>query len=393
MTKYCITCKTDTTKDPTNAAFNFAGQKPLYCGKHKQEGMINLNKKHCNCILHKQAYFNYPDKQKPEYCDGCKLQGMVNVVSKKCIDCNKDKPSFNVEGEITALYCYKCSLKYNNMVNVNNKKCAYKFDDGKYCTRAPNFNLPGEKGGVYCSEHKPNDKYIDVIHPKCMYKGEQCRNSPGYNYKGEKRVLFCSEHALNGMIDVKHPLCKLCDYVYIQNINDYEDMCFSCFAFTYPEQTKITNFLVKERFIVDYLKTTWPQYTWKYNKFLNNCAKYRPDLLLDMGTHVVIIEIDEHQHNTKLYKECDLKRTYDILAELARPLIMLRINPDEYVSDNGTKYNPIFKKVKRKLVLDEDEWKSRQHVINDIFQKCIEIPNELFTNIELFFDVSPKVNI
>ena len=35
------------------------------------------------------------------------------------------------------------------MVNVNGKKCKE-----KNCNKRPNFNLPGEKIGIYCSEHK-----------------------------------------------------------------------------------------------------------------------------------------------------------------------------------------------------------------------------------------------
>jgi hypothetical protein len=189
------------------------------------------------------------------------------------------------------------------------------------------------------------------------------------------------------MVDVKHPLCKLCDYVYIQESNGYEDMCVSCYAFTYPNKEIVTNFLVKERFIVNYLKDKYSKYTWTHNKTISSCIKYRPDLLLDLGTHVVIIEIDEHQHNTNLYKECDLKRTMDILAEIARPVIMLRINPDNYVDkDKKKKHKSMFKKSGKKLVIDNAVWKERQVVIDETFAKCIDVPTELLTHIELFFD-------
>lgn len=387
MTKHCITCKEKGKKKC--ASFGNIGEKPMYCSTHKQENMVCLSRALCKCEEEpKQAYFNYSDKTKPEYCETCKLDGMINIVSKKCLDCNKHKPSFNVEGEKKALYCGECVVKNNrqNMVNVNNKKCVHTFDDGKRCGNNPLFNLPGKKGGVYCASHAP-DGYVDMYHSKCIYTENdiQCTNSPSFNYKGEKELLYCASHALDGMIDVKHPLCKLCNLNYI-NASCIDGMCLSCYSFMNPDDPKVTNFLVKEKFLVNYLKTTWPEYTWKYNKFLNTCAKYRPDLLLDMGTHVVIIEIDEHQHNAQNYKDCDLKRSLDILAELARPLIMLRINPDKYMSKDGKKHKPLFKNVKKKLVLDEKVWDERRVEIDARFKECIAKPTEFFTQVNLFFD-------
>lgn len=383
MTKHCIECKELGLPNPTTASFNFADKQPIYCKKHKKEGMINIKDPLCFCKKGKPT-FNIPGK-KAEYCKGCKKPNMVNVGSKKCIDCKKSKPSFNVIGKAPD-YCGKCAKNYENMVNVNNKKCMHTFDDGKRCQNNPLFNLPGKKGGVYCSSHAP-DGYVDMYHSKCIYKENdiQCNNSPSYNYKDKKELLYCASHALDGMINIKHPVCKLCKLYHVNELK-YDGMCVSCYSFTNPDEPKVINFLVKEKFIVNYLKESWPEYTWKYNKFLNTCAKYRPDLLLDMGTHVVIIEIDEHQHNAQNYKDCDLKRSLDILAELARPLIMLRINPDKYMSKDGTKHKPIFKNVKKKLVLDEKVWNERKVEIDARFKECIAKPIEFFTQVNLFFD-------
>lgn len=383
MTKYCVDCKIENRQKPTTASFNFHDKQPMYCKEHKKEGMINIKEPLCFCKKGKPTY-NFQGN-KAGYCKECKQSNMINVASKMCIDCKKCKPSFNVPGKAPD-YCSKCAKKYDNMVNVNNKKCCFVFSDKSQCGNNPLFNLPGKKGGMYCSSHAP-DGYIDVFHSKCIYEdkdGGKCNLSPSYNFMGKKELLYCSYHFLDGMVNVKHPLCKLCNLIHVNQVNN-EGLCFSCFAFTYPESVTVKNFLVKERFIVNYLKDKHPEYTWRYNKFLNSCIKYRPDLLLDLGTHVIIIEIDEHQHNTELYKDCDLKRTYDILAELARPLIMLRINPDAY-KNGETKHKPIFKNVKKQLVLDENIWKERQVTIDAEFQKCRIAPTELFTQVNLFFD-------
>lgn len=382
MTKHCIDCKQEGRPKPTTASFNFMGNQPIYCKEHKKDGMLNIKDPLCFCNKGKPT-FNI-EGVKAAYCKNCKFPGMINVASKKCIDCKIRKPSFNIPGKAPD-YCGECSKKYNGMVNVNNKKCAHVLGSGKQCENNPLFNLPGKKGGIYCSSHAPNG-YIDAFHSKCIYK-DGCTNAPSYNYKGQKELLYCSTHSLDGMIDVKHPLCKLCQLIYINESSNYDGMCVSCYSFTNPDEPVVRNFLVKEKFIVNYFKSTHPEYTWKYNKFINTCAKYRPDLLLDIGSHVVIIEIDEHQHDAQNYKDCDLKRSLDILSEIARPLIMLRINPDKYVSKDGTKHKPIFKIVKKQLVLDTNVWNDRKLEIDKCFENCTTTkPTELFTQVNLFFD-------
>lgn len=385
MARNCITCKKNGVEKPKTATFNKKGDEPLYCKIHSSEGMVNTKDPMCKKCSESKPSYNFSGL-KPEFCDGCKEEGMINVQSKKCVDCKTNKPSFNVPGKAPD-YCGKCVKKnnYTNMVNVNNKKCAFVFPDKSRCIKNPLFNLPGKKGGMYCSSHAP-DGYVDVFHSKCIYEDKEgkCNSSPSYNFKGEKEFLYCAKHAKDGMIDIKHPLCKLCNLMYVNESIENEGLCFSCFAFTYPENATIKNFLIKERFIVNYLRDNHPEYTWKYNKFLNSCAKYRPDLLLDLGTHVVIIEIDEHQHNTEHYKDCDFKRSLDILAELARPLIMLRINPDAY-SNNGIKHKPIFKNVKKQLTRDDKIWGERKVIIDSAFEKCKDTPTDLFTQVNLFF--------
>lgn len=386
MARYCITCVKNGNSKPTTATYNKKNEQPLYCKIHSSTGMVNTKDPMCKKCGNCKPSYNVPGL-KAIYCEGCKEPGMVNVGSKKCIDCKICKPSFNLPGKAPD-YCGECSKKYNGMVNVNNKKCAHTLVSGDRCANNPLFNLPGKKGGVYCSSHAPVG-YIDVFHSKCIYKDgddKQCTNSPSYNYKGLKELLYCSTHSLDGMIDVKHPLCKLCKLIYVNESNNYDGMCISCYSFTNPDEPVVRNFLVKERFIVNYFKTTHPEYTWKYNKFINTCTKYRPDLLLDIGSHVVIIEIDEHQHDAQNYKDCDLKRSLDILSEIARPLIMLRINPDKFVSKNGTKNKPMFKTVKKQLVLDTNVWNERKAEIDACFEKCITKPTELFTQVNLFFD-------
>lgn len=63
----------------------------------------------------------------------------------------------------------------------------------------PNFNFPGEKGGIFCSQHK-SEGMIDIKHKRCAH--EACNKRPSFNYTGEMRALYCGPHKLDGMVNV-----------------------------------------------------------------------------------------------------------------------------------------------------------------------------------------------
>jgi len=71
-------CKTRTT-------YNVEGQKALYCGQHKREGMVDVkNKTCCEEGCKKHPIYNVEGETKRLYCNEHKKEGMVNVISKSC---------------------------------------------------------------------------------------------------------------------------------------------------------------------------------------------------------------------------------------------------------------------------------------------------------------------
>lgn len=58
------------------------------------------------------------------------------------------------------------------------------------------------------------------------------------------------------------------------------------------------------------------------------CSRYRPDIVIDGGTHFVIVEVDEHQHKT--YTENKEERMLSVKQALLLPTTFVRFNPDEY---------------------------------------------------------------
>ncbi|MBL4898435.1 MAG: hypothetical protein JKX76_02180 [Colwellia sp.] len=68
------------------------------------------------------------------------------------------------------------------------------------------------------------------------------------------------------------------------------------------------------------------------------------------STHVVILEVDENQHNTGSYSDCDTRRMIKIAQNIGGPpVIFVRYNPDPY-RRNGEKLNPTQNKRHKKLL-------------------------------------------
>ena len=95
------------------------------------------------------------------------------------------------------------------------------------------------------------------------------------------------------------------------------------------------NYKTKEFSVVEYITNVFSDYTWITDKKIQEgCSLKRPDLLLDLGFQVLIIEIDENQHSN--YEEiCENKRIMELSMDLChRPVIFIRFNPDDYLLNN-----------------------------------------------------------
>jgi hypothetical protein len=94
------------------------------------------------------------------------------------------------------------------------------------------------------------------------------------------------------------------------------------------------------------------------------CSRRRPDVRIDMGSHIIIVECDEDQH--KGYS-CENKRMMEIFQNCGnRPIVFIRFNPDSYTK-NMIKY---FKTTGNGLVVNlRKEWSVISITIDYINQK------------------------
>ena len=301
----------------------------------------------------------------------------------KCIepDC-KTRANFNILGETKGLYCGV--HKKDDMEDVVNKTCFH-----KDCKTQPCYNKIGETKGLYCGVHKL-DGMENVLEKRiCFHK--DCNTRPYYNKIGETKGLYCGKHKKDGMIDVVNKTCKthLCE---TQPSNkNYRGYCLTCFMQTFPNEPIARNYKTKERNVVDNIKRMFPDVDWVWDrKISGGCSQKRPDLFLDMGTHIIIIEIDENKHDD--YDcSCENKRIMQISQDVGhRPIVFIRFNPDKYTDDTGKKITSCWGLDGNNIMAikkcKEKEWIERINVLNNQIQYWVDNPTDkTVETIQLFY--------
>ena len=294
------------------------------------------------------------------------------------------RPVFNYADQTNALYC--AQHKKENMVNVKSKMCQ---QEG--CQTIPNFNYADQTNGLYCAQHK-KENMVDVKHKTCQQEG--CQTQPHFNYAGQTNGLYCAQHKKENMVDVKNKTCQQEGCQTLASNKRYEGYCLPCYMNNFPDKPVVRNYKTKEYAVVNYIKQEFEKFSWIYNKRIyDGCSKRSPDLLLDLGYQIIIIEIDENQH--KNYDcSCENKRLMEISNDLNnRNIIFIRFNPDNYYISKNKKITScwgidgngicVVKKSKRK------EWEERLIVLKNTISYWLEPgnkTNKLIETVELFYD-------
>jgi hypothetical protein len=310
------------------------------------------------------------------------LDGMINITKQFCITENCEKaPRFNYIDKTERLFCGEHFLK--GMVDISHQCC-----EVESCRTRPIFNFCSEVKGRFCKEHKL-DEMKDVINSRCEYDG--CMLSPTFNYKSEKKRRFCGSHHLPNMINISKIICKthLCE---ITAHKKYEGHCLRCFIHLYPDKPNARNYKTKERTVVDEILKSFPHFTWIADKKIQDgCSRRRPDLFLDLGTHILIIEIDENQH-TDYDCSCENKRLMEISLDVGhRPVVFIRFNPDDYIDQTNIKIKSCFAVDKSGICkvskTKQVEWDARINTLKQQITYWSENPTDkMLEVVQLFYD-------
>lgn len=340
------------------ATYNFRSENnPIRCKDHKDRGMVLWSARSSLCrdiTCERSAQYNFPG-EKARYCYDHSDPGMIIVTSKRCEGAGcKFAAIFDIPGG-KGRFCKK--HKKPNMINVQARECA-----DPTCRTSPSFNFKG-LSAMFCSKHKGNGM-IDVTNATCIAPG--CEERAIYSNK-RRKPMYCALHKDHDMIIggvVKH--CQECNIVIEKSYKSYCKTCY--FSLHADESTYKRN--VREQCVAEYVCCMIDDYDIVLDEHIKGgMSKHRPDIMIDVGTHIVIVEVDENQH--KMYSSAHEENR---LAELykdggKRPLYVIRFNPDGYIGENGcsvvscwnsSKYDGACLKKNK-----QEEWMDRLDVLTD----------------------------
>jgi hypothetical protein len=195
------------------------------------------------------------------------------------------------------------------------------------------------------------------------------------------------------------PTCKKCggsslcksDHCETRAIKKYNGYCLPCCIQVCPEIQVSRNYKTKEKDVVDRITQTFTGFTWVADKKIQDgCSLRRPDLLLDMGSHIVIVEIDENKH-TDYDCSCEHKRLMQMSQDLQhRPIVFIRFNPDDYTNQDGELIKSCWRLNKLGVMLivknKQKEWEERIETLKQQIKYWIDNPTEKTIEIvELFY--------
>jgi len=130
-------------------------------------------------------------------------------------------------------------------------------------------------------------------------------------------------------------------------------------------------------------------------KIKDGCSRKRPDLMLDLGYQIIIVEVDENQHES--YDcSCENKRLMLLSQDVGhRPIIFIRFNPDEYLDKENIIISSCWKINKQGICQINNrkikEWNERLESLKSQIEYWTNPENKTEKTIEviqLYFDQS-----
>ncbi len=125
--------------------------------------------------------------------------------------------------------------------------------------------------------------------------------------------------------------------------------------------------------MVTFLQEKFPNVDWRWNKTVEGgCSKRRPDLPLDMGSRIVIVEVDEHSH-VAYNPTCEEKHLREIWGDVYhRKIVFVRFNTDKYKDEDGNNVQSPWGLTKLGLCTVKPKWKAVWEVRLDDLRLTVE---------------------
>jgi len=287
--------------------------------------------------------------------------------------------------------CFECGINNFCIHKIKKLRC-------KECCNSESF---------FCIHKKRKERCIECggsqicIHEKRKESCKECLGSYFCEHlKQKNRCILCNGSSIC-IHEKRKERCKqcggdqLCKTPYCETRKNlkYEGYCLPCFVNNPENKDKpnTRNYKTKEKEVVDSITSSFPNFTWiSDKKVIDGCSRCRPDLLLDLGSHIIIVEVDENKHSD--YDcICENKRLMELSKDLQhRPIVFIRFNPDDYVNNHGILVKSCWKLNKLGVMQivknKQNEWNERIHSLKEQIQYWIDnICEKTIEIIELYY--------
>jgi len=386
MTNTCIShpCK-------RKSIYGRVGHNKTHCEVHKEDDMVDLRGD--KCVVATCNHFRswgFP-RHKSSHCGDCgkKEMGMVNLKRKICVEetvgsTKKSRTSddIDISKRVLAsnLTCAVFLCGRPRLYGFQDQKASHCAEHGKLfglvkvmgnlcsweggCYICACYGLPG-KAATHCVTHKEIGM-IDVVNKSCAV--DECNDRVSHGFPG-KTATHCSTHGKEiGMIDVVSSRCAECARVQVKRKGD---LCATCDVEVNGATRKIR---VKEKDMVAALQyilelgVSIHGIEVRYDESIGKAyGSYRPDIHINCGTFIIVIECDEFQHLSRYFttikrkigadgaeilategrevskygNALEVKRMISIQSSRGLPCLVIRFNPDPFKIGGVTVNVPI----------------------------------------------------
>lgn len=347
------------------------GKKTYYCADCGGKGICEhgTRKSQCKYCLGSSICQHRRRKSQCKQCGGSSfcIHGKYKT---HCRECNER--GFCIHGK-NPYYCAGCGGKG---ICEHGKKIYYCADCGGkgICEhRRRKSECKQCRGSSFCQ------------HGKIKSNCKKCGGST-FCVHGKQKP-YCID--CGGRLLCKTPLCEI-----IPGNKKYKGYCMRCFVHLFPELKNARNYKTKEQNVVDKVKIAFPDVSWFCDKTVQDgCSRKRPDMLLDMGSHAIIVEVDENQH-VNYDCSCENKRLMELSQDVDhRPIVFIRFNPDKYFDKDGNKVDSCWEETKQGVLRvapkKQQEWEHRLECLVEQIQYWTENEtNKTVEVVELFYDAN-----
>lgn len=363
-TRICQGVEENGTPCTKVASFGGSNGKRMFCGTHRDHGMVLMGKRQCQhqgCstqpsygpIGGNPIFCSNHARNSPDYIDlitnRCTIQG-CNIMS-----------SYGENGTSQRTHCANHG-KELGLVDVTTKMCSV-----QGCVTTAGFGFPGESRSRCMTHMEPG--MINVIQHYC--KHSECSSPAYYGPSGSypewcdkhkihyENILFnptktcqepgCRQYATHG--SYRNPMhCSL--HIGDKHISLIETKCSQCHLVDICspitnkcehccDRWKLSPRKSHERGIKHLFDLHGIDYI--HEQVIGN-TKLVPDFLIQGPTHSIVVEVDENQHKNSRYstqndrydsRDSEKLRMVDMNTASPNIHLFIRYNPDEYLGGSA----------------------------------------------------------